>query len=93
MDISYQSIKDFDCPLCSWQLHVEKNVWDDFPSHHEDIFRYIELKLNAHARDDHGVFNVNSLSNLELKRVGSDPDYHPDMANNSSYIGLSKDTE
>ena len=59
--------------------------------HHKDILDHIELKLNAHARDEHGVFNVNSLSKLEKISVKRNPDYHPDIAKDSPYIGLSKD--
>ena len=91
-DLEYEKMRDLTCPLCDWSLHVEKTVWKDFPNHHKDILDHIELKLNAHARDEHGVFNVNSLSKLEQKPpVKRNPDYHPDIAKDSPYIGLSKD--
>lgn len=73
-------VEDYDCPSCSWSLHVESRVWEDFPNHHEGILTYIEQSLQKHIDENHGnkVKMYNLSSSLE--------DYH------SSYIYYSGDS-
>lgn len=88
-EVDYKSARDFDCPLCEWSLHVEKDVWDKFPDQHEQILFYIQSQLDTHAREIHGVNNVNSLSKLTLY---SKSDINIDNIKKSPYIGMSDET-
>ena len=52
----YTEIEDYDCPKCSWSLHIDKHVWQEFDNH-QDILDYIKDKVNDHANQIHGGRN------------------------------------
>jgi hypothetical protein len=56
----YTEVEDYDCPDCSWSLHIDKRVWNEFDNH-QDILDYIQDKVLDHARQNHGVDKSKAL--------------------------------
>ena len=50
----YENVEDYDCPSCSWSLHVDKGVWERFDDH-QVILEYIQQQVMIHAKQNHGV--------------------------------------
>lgn len=60
MTTDYTQVENYDCPDCSWSLHIEKTVWNEFDNH-QDILDYIQDKVLEHARINHGVDKSKAL--------------------------------
>jgi hypothetical protein len=60
--MNYTDIDSYDCPSCSWSLHVEKAVWNKFP--HYQILQYIQSKVKAHAKNNHDNKMLASKDNI-----------------------------
>lgn len=45
--MDYTQIENYDCPQCSWSLHVEKRVWKEIDNH-QSILEYIQLQVQKH---------------------------------------------
>jgi hypothetical protein len=46
----YTQIEDYDCPECTWSLHVEKTIWDKFDEH-QMILDYIQQQVLSSCKD------------------------------------------
>lgn len=46
--MDYTEIEHYDCPNCTWSMHVGKQVWDQaLPSL---VIAYIEIELDKHEK-------------------------------------------
>jgi hypothetical protein len=61
--VDYIEVEDYDCPSCSWSLHVDRGVWEKFP--HQPILDYIQSKVQEHKRLAHDNKLFISAPNLE----------------------------
>ena len=51
--IDYTQTEDYACPECTWSLHVEKTIWDEFDEH-QMILDYIQQQVLNHVKTSHG---------------------------------------
>lgn len=51
--IDYTQIEDYDCPDCTWSIHVDKRVWQDVEDH-SLVLAYIQSQVKNHNQT-HGV--------------------------------------
>jgi hypothetical protein len=82
MMTDYTQVEDYDCPSCSWSLHIEKTVWNEFDNH-QDILDYIQDKVTDHAKQNHGVDKGKALFPVD-KDINT--------YKNSPYVGYSGST-
>lgn len=57
--IDYTQIEDYDCPDCTWSIHVEKRVWDEVEDH-SLVIAYIQSQVKNHNAT-HGVKKNTSI--------------------------------
>jgi hypothetical protein len=61
--MDYFKVEDYDCPSCSWSLHVDRGVWEKFP--HQPILDYIQSKVQEHTKQEHSFGLFASSEDLE----------------------------
>jgi len=52
---SYTEVEDYDCSVCDWSLHVEKDTWTKFADIHDQILAYINEQIDKHIEEMHAA--------------------------------------
>lgn len=78
--MDYTQTEDYDCPDCSWSLHVEKRVWDEVDDH-SLVIAYIESQVFKHSQ--------NHRVQKELYPIDKDITTYKD----SPYVGYTESDE
>lgn len=51
LEKGYEDVTDYRCPICPWNLHVDKKAWG---FDHKQVLIYIQSKVEEHA-NTHGT--------------------------------------